>query len=336
MAAKVDILSTHRIEVVEVGPILPHPNADRLEITHAFGWQVCVAKGAFVQGQRAVYIPPDYEVPKRPEFAFLFPDGVDKAYERTRAKRLRGEWSQGFLIPVPAPWADCPVGTNLIVELGIRRYEPPLPSNTGGSFVKPPELWIPKFDLEPYQRYAELLMPGELVTISEKLHGTSARFVHHDNQQFVGGRNHWLADAPESVYWQAFRQHPGIGEFCQTNPDAVLFGEVFGPVQSLRYGAGKNQVFFAAFAALVRGHWLDWDQVRHLATLYQFPLVPVLYEGPFQPEILTGLADGPSTWPGADHLREGVVVVPAIERADPEIGRVALKLVSNEYLAKAA
>ena len=47
------------------------------------------------------------------------------------------------------------------------------------------------------------------------------------------------------------------------------------------------------------------------------------------------LAEGNSLVPGANHMREGIVVKPIKERTDPEVGRVCLKVVSNAYLEKA-
>jgi len=35
---------------------------------------------------------------------------------------------------------------------------------------------------------------------------------------------------------------------------------------------------------------------------------------------------------GSDHIREGVVVRPTIERIDPKVGRAVLKYISDEYL----
>jgi len=37
---------------------------------------------------------------------------------------------------------------------------------------------------------------------------------------------------------------------------------------------------------------------------------------------------------GANHIREGIVMVPAVERIDRSIGRVCLKSVSAEYLVR--
>lgn len=46
------------------------------------------------------------------------------------------------------------------------------------------------------------------------------------------------------------------------------------------------------------------------------------------------LSNGPSLIEGSGHLREGIVIIPSKERWDETCGRVKLKIVSNEYLAK--
>ena len=52
-------MSTLIVDVNEVKEILPHNNADSLEIVNIKGWQVVVQKGQFVSGDLGVYFPPD-------------------------------------------------------------------------------------------------------------------------------------------------------------------------------------------------------------------------------------------------------------------------------------
>jgi len=49
-------------------------------------------------------------------------------------------------------------------------------------------------------------------------------------------------------------------------------------------------------------------------------------------DAIRNVSGGRTTFAGADHIREGVVVRPVRERADPKIGRVILKYLSDEYL----
>ncbi|MGD0089327.1 MAG: RNA ligase (ATP) [Planctomycetota bacterium] len=331
-------MSTHAIEVVQIGKVTPHPDpaVERMALTQVWGWQCCVGKNEFHEGDKAVYIPPDYTVPLRhPSFAFLQKPGGTKERERIRVKRLRGAWSQGLLIPLPAELKDVPVGADVMQALGIERYEPPESVSTGGTFDKGPSgLFSPKFDVESFQRFPDVFVEGEEVIITEKIHGASARYVWDKDatgecRQFAGSRTHWMKEDEKNCWWRAFRQCPAIGAACKANPGIVLYGEVFGQVQKLKYGAKSGQVFFAAFAALDKDRWLNRADIP-------CPWVPVLYQGPFSARKLLECAEGPSTWPGANHMREGAVVVPVVERTHPELGRVCLKAVSNAYLEKDA
>lgn len=335
-------MSTHTIEIVQVGPIEKHPNPEvtRMEFTRIWGWQCVVGKDQFHEGDHAVYIPPDYLVPlDRPEFAFLKKPDDTKQKERIRVRRFKGTLSQGLLIPVPAALDYLPVGVDVLEALGVERYEPPLPMSTSGMFVSgPSNLYTPKFDVENYQRYKHLLTEGEPVIFTEKLHGASAKYCFAQNkdsvmEQFCGSRTNWMAKDDKNIWWQAFDQCPAIGEWCRSNPGKLLYGEVFGRVQSLKYGAGKNDCFFAVFAILDHDRWLDWQKLlQSVSAAPGLVTVPLLYSGPFNEKHAMIWAEEDSTWPGANHMREGVVIVPAQERVSDEIGRVCLKVVSNRYL----
>ena len=123
-----------------------------------------------------------------------------------------------------------------------------------------------------------------------------------------------------------------IAEWCKQNPDILLYGEVFGQVQSLKYGAGKADFFFAAFDILDHDRWVDFAEARdRTKNVPGFLWVPLAYQGPFDEAVLLTEAEKDSLWPNANHLREGIVVKPEKERTNPELGRVQLKIVSNRY-----
>lgn len=339
-------MSDHAIEVVRVDQIEPHPHADRLEIIRVWGWQCIVRRGDFTRGQLAVYIPPDFTVPvTHPSFGFL---GKKEGQERHRVKviKLRGVVSQGLLVPIPEGGFELRVGDDVSEWLDIRRYEPPI--KTGSLIGSQPRvetsggpsgLYCPKFDIESFQRYPTLFKIGEPVIITEKIHGANARYVYArdtDGQyrMFCGSRTNWWKESADNLWWRALNAHLSIKEWCKQFPDYTIYGEVFGQVQSLRYGSKPGEVFFAAFAVLdPAGRWMD---IADLASpcLYGLPWVPILYRGPFYSHLLPEYSEGLSTWPGANHIREGCVVQPQWERTDLRIGRLILKYVSNTYLER--
>lgn len=324
-------MSTHSVNVIEIKEVLPHSNAERLEIVPVDGWQAVVKKGQFTPGDRAVYIQPDYTVPTaRPEFSFLAKEGRDR--HRLKAVRLRGTLSFGLLIPLPDDIKGKGVGDNVMEDLGIERYEPPVVAAGADDLPSDqwPEVYSSKFDVESLQNFPNVLTLGEPVIVTEKIHGANARYLYSKGVFYMGSRTRWLKPEGNHVWRRAAEAEPTILQFCESNPGTVLYGEVYGSVQSLKYGAAPGEVRFAAFAAIEQGDWVDLCDVFD-DPLY--PVAPIVYAGPYDPAIILPLAEQDSTVPGAPpgHMREGIVIAPTTERRSDEIGRVALKHISARY-----
>lgn len=325
VAEKVMDKSTHKVEVVPI-KLEPHPNADSLSIVRVFdGYTCCVRTADWKDGDLAAYVPPDSVVDSsRPEFAFL------AGSERIKVKKLRGIVSMGLLVPAPS---GANIGDDLADYFGVRHYEPPLPRMfTGGKAENPPEGYRPKYDLDSLRRYAYVFEPGELVWVTEKMHGASARFCWHNDRMYCGSRSEWKREDENNLWWKVLRVHPEIQEFCQKNLDITLYGEVYGQVQDLRYGTGKGEVRFAAFDLLRGSTWVDPQEAREIGNV--LPWVPFISCRPFDLEVILSLAEGESFVPGANHVREGIVVKPIQERNHPEIGRICLKVVGSGYLER--
>lgn len=330
-------MSTHRIPVVPI-KLEPHPNADSLSIVRIDDCQVVVRTSDWEGVDRGIHVPPDYLIPRHlAEFAAK----GDEEMVRIKPVRLRGELSWGLLLPMSVlgfksdmPSDARPIGEDVMGMLGIERYEPPVPMISGGDNIEGPNLVMaPKYDVEPFEKYAsKVFTPGETVFVTEKIHGANSRFVYSDGEFYSGSRSNWKKYDPRSIWWRAIETHPEIRVFCEKNPNTVLYGEVYGPVQSLRYGSPK-QVHFAAFDILRDGEWMSIEERRKLCRFFGVPHVPTLGQYGFNLELLRSLASGPSLVEGADNIREGVVVEPQVPRNDPKLGRVQLKIVSEEYLA---
>ena len=317
---------THKVEVVRI-QVEAHPNADRLDVARIFGFTCCVAKGQFEDGQLAAYVQPDSVVDStRPEFEFL------AGHERIRVKKLRGVVSMGLLLPAPDGAQE---GDDLAEHFGVTHYEPPILGERCGEVEGGPVgVYAPKYDVESMYRYKRLFVDGEPVVATEKIHGANSRFVFasEENRMYCGSRGEWKAPNQSDIWWKALAGNQWIEEFCRQFPGEVLYGEVFGSVQSLKYGAKPGEIFFRAFDVLRGSEWREYDDwTRFLPVEIR---VPVIYRGPFDFDQLVKLSDGQSTIPGANHVREGIVVRPIPERNDPHQGRVHLKLVSNSYLEK--
>jgi len=341
-------MSAHAVTVVRINEIQAHPNADALELVPVWGYTCAIRKGSFQVGDLAAYVEPDYEVNLGlPEFAFLQKPGKFRANHRIAVTRLRGVYSQGLLIPAPQGAQE---GDNVMEHFGITRWEPPEPSLVKGAYAeKGPEVFAPKYDLENWRKYWKLLGEQEQIILTPKIHGTNARFVFMDGRMWCGSRTQWKMPpgmpleneaevdgltkcSPQSAWWTALEQNPWIRTWCSNNPGTILYGEVYGPniQQGFHYGLKSGQMGFVVFDILRKGHWVpNSDFSREEFQGLNF--VPTLYTGANNAEVIRSLAEENESFNGAGHIREGVVVKLVTERHDPEIGRLALKHVSNRY-----
>lgn len=279
---------------------------------------------------------------------------------RITVKKLRGVISMGMLLPAPE---GSQIGDDVAEQLGITHYEPPSMDELdgrrqhAGDDVAPAPLLIyaPKYDVESIYKFADCFEAGELVYVSEKLDGQNGRFVATENgnetrrevtpggQRYTatevtlhaGSRTEWKKKEGGSNWWRVQEENPWIERWCYNNQDCVLYGEVYGWVQALKYGAKAGQLFFSAFDVMEGVEF--WDAEKFLADPYWgINRVPSLGIMPFDFEKLKALADGPSLVKGADNMREGIVIKPIKERKHWSLGRVMLKMVSNAYLEKSA
>lgn len=313
-------MSNHKVEIVPV-KLIPHQDADSLSIVNVFGWTVCVRTEDWKGRTIGAYIPPDSIVDSsRPEFTFL------KGHERIKVKKLRGVISQGLLIPAPE---GAEIGDDVMERLGIKHYEPPLNCTTGGQSAPAPAGYHPHYDIERAQRYLHLFTEGELVWITEKIHGANGRFCFDGEKMYCGSRTEWKVERDDVLWWQALKRCPWLEYFCRTHPNITVYGEVFGEVQDLNYGRSLDVM---VFDLLENNRWVEPREARVIGNNLQW--VPKIGEIPFNFDDLKYYAEGQSKVNGASHIREGIVVKPIKERTDHEIGRVQVKIVGNGYLMR--
>lgn len=334
------MLSTHRVEVTRVA-LHPHPNAELLSIATLAalpGYQVVVRTADWHDGQLGAYIPPDSLVPvARPEFSFLATrTKPGETQYRIRVVKLRGTYSQGLLIAAPGGANE---GDDVAAQLGVEHYDPPEPGGPtrGATRADPFGGRVPIYDVDSFRRYGlDAFTPGELVVVTEKLHGTNARYTFYEEEVWCGSHKQWKIPTGDCLWWEVLQRYPGITHLCRSYPGAVVYGEIYGLQKNMRYGlTGGIPPAFAGFDVLLDGRWLDAIETPGFLAAFRIPSVPILTVLPFHFRTLLDYAEGESavgTAP-AGHLREGIVVKPwRRERWVPSCGRVNLKIVANRFL----
>jgi RNA ligase (TIGR02306 family) len=334
--------------VVEIEEVQPHPNADRLFLARVKGWQAVIRKREdgspeFATGERVVFIPPDSTLPRemaeRIGVVSYLSERANVEGERelvVRQVRLRGEPSFGLVVrPDDPSW---PVGTDVREHYGIGKFRPPVRFSAGDSEPNHP-LFQRYTEIENLRNFPDVFAPGEEVVVSEKIHGTNARIGWVEGKLLAG--SHGLQrkrPEPEEIatntYWFPSTLEPVrslLDELRQGHAVAILYGEIYGSrVQSLHYGQ-RAGLGFAAFDVLVGEHYLDYDDFAALCARHGVATVPLLERGLFSLARIAELSRGQTALPD-QHIREGVVVRPVAERFDPQIGRVILKYLSDDYL----
>ena len=161
---------------------------------------------------------------------YVFGDDIPVKYRRVTVRKFRKEWSEG-LLRIPqwvrfdhhGVWRDVSEGDDLSDVLDITHYEPPEPDyrpqrkqrtgrprslkgwwywfldliglrpngDLGGRNIAGPKTGRPTYDVERSQNYPHVFTPGELVVVTEKIHGSNARYTFQDGTFYIGSRTMW-------------------------------------------------------------------------------------------------------------------------------------------------
>jgi RNA ligase (TIGR02306 family) len=329
-----------RATVFTIDKVYPHPDADKLEIVHALGWQVVCGKGLRHPGQKCVYIQPESLVPD--EWANKWevkPYLKGPLNNRVGQVRLRGQPSFGFIVEDDQNWQD---GDNVASYYGITKYEPPIRTSCGDA-ERDHTLFRKYTDVENMRNFPDLFQQGEEVVATEKAHGTNSRCGKIDGELMAGSmelRRKKPADEEDykkNTYWFPL-SIPNVRKMIDylslTSNQVIVYGEVYGPsIQpGYAYDVLQGHIGFKVFDILVDSNFLNHDEVLSACIPFGVEMVPELYRGPFSIDAIKKVADGPSQIGCGSPFREGVVVRPVIERFHPVIGRLILKYVGSEYL----
>jgi RNA ligase/PHA02142 OB-fold domain len=382
-------VSEFTVTTTRIKEILPHPQAERLELALLEGldWQVVVGKDDFNAGDKVFYIPIDAQIPEIVSDAW----GITKylSHGRTKAVKLRGEKSFGVIVkahPVcgegfakeieevnkekaayfaredyAAPFRtyhEPEIGEDVAWFFNITKYEPPEPVNITGNMVKNPNPHFHKYtDIERLQNWQHIFEDGEPVIVTEKIHGCSSRngivinaetdeleFVvgsHTTQKKLTGEYGKNMGGTIFELPYLVFRVREMLGfllnEWDVDGADRIfsliLFGEIYGKgVQDLQYSTSEPS--FAAFDISVNEDYIPFDTFMYCCKIFDIPTAPVLYSGPYDRDLMTELASGPTIIGNGAHMREGIVIRPEEEVVHPRLGRKILKLVSDDYLLR--
>ena len=333
--------------------------ADAIEAAVIGGWTVVVKKGEFQAGSLAVYLEIDSWVPT--ELApFLSKGSEPREFngvkgERLRTVKLRGQVSQGLLLPIDdtirTEWSvahlvwgseegndapDLKEGDDLTEILGIQKWEAPIPAQLAGDVEGPFPTVIPKTDQERIQNLTEQLKEWQGNNdfhweVTEKLDGSSMTVFVHGDREGVCSRNWALKETEGNSLWKVARREQLIEKIRRSGRNLALQGEIIGEgIQGNRYNVVGQDFRLFDIYDIDRGEYLTPLERQAFARMHNITHVPVIAHGMVIEEFAQGLltmAEGKSVLNGKAE-REGLVF------KSNTCGGPSFKAISNKFLIK--
>ncbi len=367
-------MSTFKVPLTTIKEILVHPNADKLEIAVVYGFNVIIRKEQYKVDDSVIYVPIDSVLPFELENKLFGPDSKIKLNKgRVKQIKIRSVHSQGMLIDLTDANIKKPVLEDDYAEtLGITKYEPPAAAfqgaNTSNKKIKEKE--NPHFSkyggLDNFKWFPDLFEEGELVSVTEKIHGSNIRFgkvpyvanslwrkilkffkltpeyewVYGSNNVQLQQRNGHKGYYGEDVYGKLLEKYDAKNK---VHPGEIWYGELYGDgiQKGYTYGCKPGEHKLVVFDVKLTGDNESKDKIKlEFMNAYDFQKYandrgfetpPELMLGPFNKTRIKELTKGDSVLVPSQKVREGIVIKP-LEEKHSVIGRKVLKLLSEKYL----
>jgi len=296
--------------------------ADNIELAIVGGWNAIVKKGEINAGSLVAIATTDAVIPQELSDKMGVTSYLRKG-QRVRTVKLRGVYSECLIIPITHVKASSiKEGKDLMGELGITKYEPPVKQIQLSSGRKIKYKDNPNFGV--YYKFPNLknvtgmFTSEDHVEITRKIHGTNARYgivkksklsLWDKVRRFFG--NEWVEY--EYVYgshnvekgsdsqgfystdvWRTIAEKYNIKEklwnFAREHKEigsgVILYGEIYGAGIQKNYDYGLKDMEFAGFDLVVDGVYEPVISSRLVIKNWlQLPYVEVLHKGLWSQEI---------------------------------------------------
>ena len=332
----------------KIDAIAPIEGADAIEVATVGGWKVVVKKNEFTVGDLAVYFEIDSWIPVALA-PFLVKGKEPREYEGIKGERLktiklRGQLSQGLLLPIGIVDAHAQLydGEDVTDLLDIKKWEKPMNAQLAGVCKGNFPTQIPKTDQERAQNLTKEIA-GAIdacmqFEVTEKLEGSSMTCYLIHGEFGVCSRNMDLKETEGNSFWATARRD-GIEEKMKAVDeywDYAIQGELIGPgIQGNIYGLKQTEFYVFDVYNIQTGAYMDPGTRKVLIDKMGLKHVPILAHraqlldtlGIMDVDGVLRFAEGKSVMGDINTEREGVVF--------KEVnGGMTFKAVSNRYLIK--
>ena len=333
------------VTVQRVAEVKSIEGADLICAYRINGWWVVDQVGKYSVGNMVLYAEIDSWIPH--ELApFLSKGKEPREYngvkgERLRTIRLKGQYSQGLLLPWSTishidNWSDLEEGADVSEWLGVQKWEAPIPANLTGQMKGNFPTFIRKTDQERCQNLVQEISheysQQNRFEVTLKLDGSSCTVYHNAGLVGVCSRNIDLKLEQEGNSFVDIAKSTGLLKaLIDLNENLAVQGELMGPgIQGNKEGFDSHKLFIFDIFDIDLQCYLVWadrlEAIQKLRDLgYTGDIAPVIGVGPLQSgkvEDLLKMAEGPSL---LSKQREGLV----FKRTD---GEFSFKAISQKFL----
>jgi RNA ligase (TIGR02306 family) len=331
--------------IEEIAEIIPHPNADALELAKIKGWQVCIKKGEFKKGDMCIYICVDSVLEDKPIYEFL----RNKNF-RIKTVKLRGQISQGIAFPmslfktlghdtVVFTEPDV-IGSDVSHYVYAKHYEKPLSAQLSGQVYGLMPSYLRKTDEDNIKNNPEIIqeLTGKPYYITVKVDGSSGTYFYKNDVGFgVCSRNYQLKEDDKNSFWVIARKYDLENKLKKDGRNLAIQGEVYGPgIQGNLLGVKDIQ--FRAFNLfdIDNYKYLDWKELQEFCFYNSIPIVDTIDIGPSFNKTLAELQEFANNLVYEnDNLAEGIVIRPTEESYSETLkGRLSGKIISEPFELK--
>ena len=307
--------------------------ADLIEAYRVNGWWVVDKKGAHEVGDLVVYCEVDSWIPHTLAPFLTKPGHYPREYlgvegERLRTVKLKGQLSQGLLLPLVEDTSE--EGQDFSEILGIIKWEDTrymANMDARGNFPD----FIPKTDQERVQNLDRTLEKyfGQSFEVTVKRDGSSLTAFVNGEESGVCSRNVNLKETEDSAFWAAANSLSLIPKILSTGRNLALQGELMS--QKIQGNYEKVQGIewncFDIYDIDAQSYLLPKER-RELCNQLRIPHIKVVEEDfvlCHNVDQLLEMAEGPGVNAGVK--REGLVF-------KQNNGQFSFKAISNSYLLK--
>ncbi len=321
----------------KIDSIRPIEGADAIECAVVGGWTVVVKKDEYQVGDLAVYCEIDSWIPT--ELAPFLSKGKEPREfegvkgERLKTIKLRGQLSQGLLLPLNKDTVEWNEGDDVTEFLGIKKWEMTIPAQLAGQVKGNFPTEIPKTDQERVQNLVEAIKAagdcGLQFEVTEKLEGSSMTVYRIRGEFGVCSRNLDLKRDENNTFWKVAIEEDIDAQMMAVDPywDFAIQGELIGPgIQGNIYKLSKPEFHVFDVYNIQTGMYLKPEARRALVERMGLKHVPVItseFKLNHNVDQLLTIAEYKSEL--ADTEREGIV----FKQVD---GGMTFKAISNKYL----